>query len=216
MTIANNYKGFAGAGPPQARGPRPGPTLPPPPKSAPAAAAKGYRMVGLIRRNFSYLDIEMCRTLYCSLVRPHVEYAIQSWSPYLRKDIEELEKVQRRMTRLVPELKTLNYEERRKRLGIYSLEKRRLRGDLIETYKIVHGLENVDREIFFRMRDGITRTNTLKLEKRGHWRTNLRANAFSIRVVNHWNELPEEIVCAPSVSAFKERLDRYWATEEEE
>ena len=55
------------------------------------AAAKGNRMVGLIR-NFSHLDIEMCRTLYCTLVRPHVEYVIQSWSPYKRKDIEELEK----------------------------------------------------------------------------------------------------------------------------
>ena len=181
---------------------------------AAAAAAKGNRMVGLIR-NFSHLDIEMCRTLYCTLVRPHVEYAIQSWSPYMRKDTEELEKVHRRMTRLVPEL-NLNYEEMCKMLGIYSLEKRRLRGDLLETYKIVYGLENVDQGIFFRMRDGITRTNTLKLDRRDHWKTNLRPNAFSIRVVNHWNGLPEEAVCAPSVSAFKERLDRYWAAEEEE
>ena len=181
-----------------------------------SAAAKGNKMVGLIRRTFTCLNVEMCRILYCTLVRPHIEYAIQSWSPYLRKDIDELEKVQKRMTRLVPELSNLKYEERCKRLGIYPLEKRRLRGDLIETYKIIHGLENLDQGIFFSMREGITRTNNFKLEKRGHWRTNLRANVFSIRVVNYWNGLPEDIVSAPSVSVFKKRLDEYWEIEGEE
>ena len=76
------------------------------------AASKGNRMVGLIRRNFPSLDAEICTMLYCSLVRPHLEYAIQCWSPYFIKDIQELEKVQRRMTKLVPELKDLDYEER--------------------------------------------------------------------------------------------------------
>ena len=132
-----------------------------------AAAAKANKMVGLIRRNFCYLNTDMCKTMYCTLARPHIEYAIQSWSPYLKKDIEELEKVQRRMAKLVPEHKDLTYKERCKRLGIYSLVKRRLKGDLIETYKIIHGIENVDKGVFFKMRDGVTRTNTLKIEKRG-------------------------------------------------
>ena len=64
--------------------------------------AKANRMVGLIKRNFGDLDIESCKVLYCSLVRPHLEYAVQCWSPYYRKDINEIEKVQRRMSRLVP------------------------------------------------------------------------------------------------------------------
>ena len=173
---------------------------------------KANRMVGLIKRNFECLDKEMCRVLYCSLVRPHLEYAMHSWCPYYRKDIEEIEKVQRRMTRLVPEFIGLDYEERCKQLDITPLEKRRQRGDLIETYKILSGMENINSEIFFEIHDTATRSNTRKLRKRGHWNTLVRANTFSVRVVNNWNSLPEEVVTAPSISTFKSRLDQSeWA-----
>ena len=173
--------------------------------------AKANRVVGLVRRNFSYMDIDMCRTLYCSLVRPHLEYAVQAWSPYFKKDIEELEKVQRRMTRLVPELRNLPYEDRCKNMGITTLQQRRLRGDLIETYKIIHGYENINVNDFFELSVSATRTNTYKLRKREHIRTVTRANAFSIRVVNPWNDLPVDVVSAPTISAFKSRLDAYWS-----
>ena len=173
-------------------------------------AARANRMVGLIKRNFSYMDIEMCKTLYVSLVRPHLEYAVQSWSPYFRKDIDELEKVQRRMSKLVPELKDLSYEVRCEKLGLSTLERRRIRGDLIETFKIVHGYENVNREKFFEFADLSTRSNNCKLKKKGQWRTVARANSFSVRVINTWNNLPENIVLAPSIGAFKHRLDEYW------
>ena len=152
----------------------------------------------------------MCQSLYSSLVRPHLEYAVQAWSPYFKKDKDELEKVQRRMTKLVPELKNLPYEDRCKQFNITSLEKRRLRGDLIETFKIIHGHENVDRNIFFEMADSNTRSNTCKLKKRDHIRTVTRANSFGIRVVNEWNDLPVEVVTAQSVSVFKQRLDNHW------
>ena len=115
---------------------------------------------------------------------------MQSWSPYYKKDISELEKVQRRMTRLVPELRDLDYEERCIRLGLTTLEKRRKRGDLIETYKILNGMENVDYRAFFELSTTRTRLNSCKIKKRGQWRTLARANAFSkfsVRVVNDWN-----------------------------
>ena len=173
-------------------------------------AAKANRMVGLIKRNFNYLNLEMCQSLYSSLVRPHLEYAVQAWSPYFEKDKQKLEKVQRRMTKLVPELKNLPYEDRCKQFNITSLEKRRLRGDLIEAFKIIHGHENVDRNIFFEMADSNTRSNTCKLKKRECIRTVTRANSFGVRVVNDWNDLPVEVVTAPSVSVFKQRLDKHW------
>ena len=173
------------------------------------AAAKGNRMVGLIKRNFVDIDKDTCRTLYCALVRPHLEYAIQSWSPYYKKDILELEKVQRRMTKLVPELEELDYEERCERLGLTTLERRRLRGDLIETYKILNGYEDLDYRLFFEYSEANTRSNTRKLKKRGHWRTLARANCFSVRVVNTWNSLPEEVVCAPTIGSFKSKLDKF-------
>ena len=77
--------------------------------------------------------------LYKVLVRPHLEYCVQFWSPYFRKDILALEGVQRRFTRLIPELRGLAFEEKLSRLGVYSLEFRRMRGNLTETYKILTG-----------------------------------------------------------------------------
>ena len=111
---------------------------------------------------------------------------------------------------MVPELKDLPYEEKCARVGLTTLEQRRLRGNLIKTYKIVHGYENIDRSLFFELAEGNIRSNSCKLKKRGHHRTLVRANTFSVRVVNPWNALPESVVRAPLIGAFKHRLDQHW------
>ena len=99
------------------------------------------------RREFVRFDIETFSIIfiYTSYIRPHLEYCIQAWSLYYAKDILLLEKVQRRATKLVWRLKELSYEER---LKLLSLEERRLRGDLIQTFKLLTGKENVDHEFF--------------------------------------------------------------------
>ena len=74
-------------------------------------------------------------TLYKSLVRPHLDYCIQAWRPYLKKDIETLERVQRRVTRMVEGLKNLSYEDRLRKMNLTTLETRRTRADMIEVYK---------------------------------------------------------------------------------
>ncbi|KAK4326439.1 hypothetical protein Pmani_003041 [Petrolisthes manimaculis] len=90
-------------------------------------AAKANGRLGIIKRNF-IRDREILVPLYLSLVRPVMDYGVQSWSPYLVKDIQALEKVQRRATKLVPELSHLPYEERCQRLGLQTLSDRRKRG----------------------------------------------------------------------------------------
>ena len=90
--------------------------------------------------------------LYKAIVRPHLEYCIQAWSPYLRKDIDMPEKIQRRAAKLIPGLRDLRYEERLKKCGRTTLETRRLRGDQIEVLKILNGYENIDSNIFFKLR----------------------------------------------------------------
>ena len=113
---------------------------------------------------------------------------------------------------MVKGLKKLPYETRLKRLGIYTLERRRLRGDLIETFKILTGKERIDFKKFFELADTTSwlRGHSLKLYKpRCH--TTLRQNFFSIRVINEWNKLPQSVIEAPSVNAFKNRLDKYWS-----
>ena len=108
---------------------------------------KANGMLAFIAKGMEYKSREVLLQLYKVLVRPQLEYCVQFWSPYLRKDILALEGVQRRFTRLIPEMRGLAYEERLNRLGLYSLEFRRLRGDLIETYKIMKGLDRVEAEI---------------------------------------------------------------------
>ena len=87
--------------------------------------------------------------LYKAIVRPHLEYCIQAWRPHLRKDIDKLERVQRRATRMTPEMQTRCYEDRLQLCNLTTLETRRIRGDQIEVFKIMHGYEGLDKNMFF-------------------------------------------------------------------
>ena len=102
------------------------------------AASKGNKIVGLIRRN----------TTYKAVVRPHLEYCIQACRPCRKKDIDTLERIQKRATTMISELRYLSYEESLKECGLTTLEKRRLRGDQIEVSKILNWYENIDRNMF--------------------------------------------------------------------
>ena len=85
----------------------------------------------------------------CYLQRRLTGLCIQAWNTHLRKDVDMLEKIQRRATKFIPELRDLTYEERLKECGLTTLETRRLRGDQIEVFKILNGYENIDSNIFF-------------------------------------------------------------------
>ena len=113
------------------------------------AASKGNQILGMIRRNITYKEKGLIVPLYKAIVRPHLEYCIQAWRPYLRKDIDMLEKVQRRTTKFITGLRDLSYDDRLKECGLTTLETRRLRGDQIEVFKILNGHENIDPNIFF-------------------------------------------------------------------
>ena len=95
--------------------------------------------------------------LYKSMVRPHLDYCIQAWKPHLRKDIDKLEKVQRRATKMIEGLESLGYLERLRILNLTSLETRFLRADLIEVYKFFKGLDKLDPKRFFDVADGAMR-----------------------------------------------------------
>ena len=108
------------------------------------AASKGNQIIGMIRRNITYKEKSLIHIpLYKALVRPHLEYCIQAWNPHLRKDVDMLEKIQRRATKLIPGLRDLTYDERLKECGLTTLETRRLRGDQIEVFKILNGYESI-------------------------------------------------------------------------
>ena len=143
------------------------------------AAAKGNQILGLIRRNIVYKEKELIILLYKTIVRPHLEYCIQAWRPYRKKDIDILERVQRRATKMIQKLRNISYEMRLKECGLTTLEtRRRTRG---------HGITLAKKQC----------------------RLDIRKFSFSQRTVNEWNRLSADCVGASSVNMFKNKIDMY-------
>ena len=176
-----------------------------------AITAKANSRLGIIKRTFSNLTPAIFVPLYKTLVRPLLEYCSPIWSPILKKDSIEIEKVQRRATKLVKQIVNLDYNERLHFLKLDSLHFRRRRTDLIQVFKIIKGIDNIDHNIFFEISHNThTRGHSLKLFKKQS-NCNLRKQVFSQRVINDWNSLKESTVQCKTVDSFKSALKKEWA-----
>ena len=142
------------------------------------------------------------------MVRPHLEYANAVTYPHYEKDSKRLENVQRRATKLVPQLRNLDYVSRLKALNLPSLLYRRQRGDMIEVFKYTHNYD-INPNPLPLHHGSVTRGHNFKLEKRRPEKS-ARQKFFTMRAVNEWNALPADIAEATTLNSFKYRLDKHW------
>jgi len=168
--------------------------------------AKSHTRAGLIRKCFLSNDPGTLVKAFTTYVRPLLEYASVIWSPYHTGDIDKVESVQRRFTKRLAGMQYLSYADRLHTLQLESLEMRRLRFDLLYTYKILFGLVHIDSNSLFKFNPvTVTRGHCYKLYAATS-RINVRHNFFCNRIVNVWNALPASAANFTSYNCFRSFL----------
>ena len=195
-----------------------------PGKQCAQAAKNANFALGQIQRAFHYRKKANLVPLFKTFIRPKLEFAAAAWNPWTEQDKKQLERVQERMIRMLSDVRGTTYEEKLKDAGLTTLEERRRRGDAIETFKTLKGMNRVNKEKWFTMEaedSRATRRNTEVTEEGERRRCDIlvvkkarleiRKNFFNIRAAKVWNAIPEEVKNQGSINAFKNAYDK-WLT----
>ena len=166
--------------------------------------------LAVLRRTIVSRDKAIFLKLYKQLVRSHLEYAVSVWNPHLKRDIERIEKVQRCASKCINGMQSKSYQDRLRILGIDSLQKRSCVFNLVELLKIIDNLSplNFDDFFFSFVEHNSTRGHQYKLAKK-YSQLDCHKYFFANRIVNVWNELPDEIVLSDSLYSFKRKVSSY-------
>ena len=177
-----------------------------------AAYKKTSKILALLKRIFGRFTKQTLPRVFNTYIRPTMEYALQAWSPWLQKDIALLQRIYHRATKLVIGLQSKSYKERITSLHLLDFDYRRVRGDLILTYNILHTQNHPLQQLFSRRDTRATRTHEYSLAV-PHSRVNCRRYFFAVRACFAWNSLPEHIVRSPTLNIFKAHLDTFLFTQ---
>ena len=167
------------------------------------ACRRAHNEINRIRRTFVSRSPKFLGEMYRQFVRPHMEYCIEVWNPKAQGDINKMERVQNKMTRMLNNGNRMTHDQRNSMLGISSHEQRRLRGDLINIYKNIANpdlftLRNNDRTRGHEKTLILPRCNTL-----------IKKSSFGARSINEWNSLPNHVVMSENLNVFKRNIDKY-------
>ena len=160
--------------------------------------------IGRIRRSFVTRRPNFLQDLFKTYVRPNIEYCVNVWNPCYKTDIDKLERVQNRFTRLLKFSSVMTPAERNNCIKISTHEKRRERGDLIGIFKFMDSTDLLKKKT-----TGSSRTNHTRSLELQRYNTNVRKHSFAIRSIHLWNQLPEEVVLSKSLNEFKTKLDKH-------
>ena len=171
-------------------------------------ARNNHHLCKQFRTAFASKNIEFLLFLYKTYIMPKIEYASSIWSPYLKKDVDLIENIQRKFTKFLPGMFNKPYYERMLSLQMQTLEERRIYLDLILLYKIYHGLVDMEFSKFCSLSTSNTRGHPLKLNVVGS-RVNCHKYHFFNRTIKVWNDVPANIITIDSLNLFKKRIFEY-------
>jgi hypothetical protein len=170
-----------------------------------SCTAKANKVVGIIRRTFDHLSEQTCIRAWCA---PYLNTSIVCGSRTLKSYAVRWRTFNEEPPNYLVHSRTNYYPERLRALKLPCLEHRRLHGDMLGVYKYLHGYYKVQRPVFQKATTSELRGNSHKLHK-CQYRLNIRGNYFSQRTITTWNNLPDAVVTAPSINAFKSRIDHH-------
>ena len=172
------------------------------------SVSKARSVSGWLLRTITIREKDVMVTLYKTFIRPHIEYCFSAWSPVPGYGgwalIDSLESVQKQFTARIYGFGNTNYRDRLKQLNLTTLLERRMRGDLIEIFKITKNYVNYGSNFF-----GESRSGRHTVAQSYNYRSSQRTKFFAQRSLHYWNRLPARVKDASSVNNFENRLDEF-------
>ena len=176
------------------------------------AVSKANTTLGQMLNTFKYFTSDVVKIIYPTYIRPHLEFASSVWNALSKSDLDKIEKTQQRVTRHAYDLRGYDYEERMVKLNLTKIEHRRLRGDLIQYYKIRNGFDDI-KFIQEAKTFSSSRPHGQKIQREKFDKCSFRHKFLFNRIATTWNNLPSKIVESRSVNSFKANLDKHMSSE---